>query len=76
MNAWYFLDPDNRKDDPENGLFCCRCKRKVKATQAVTSFISVEMHPENPWVRKSITGTHLVGADCWETIVKYGEVSE
>lgn len=74
MNAWYFLDPDNRKDDPKTGLFCCRCKRKVKDTQAVTSFISVELHPEYPWVRKSVfKGAHLIGEDCWNKIVKEGE---
>lgn len=31
-NEWYFLDPDNNKKDPENGLFCIRCKKKVKDT--------------------------------------------
>ncbi len=73
-NTWYFLDPDNNKKDPECGLFCCRCKRKVKDTQAVVkSFISVELHPEYPWVRKSIVGKHLIGEDCWDKIVKEGE---
>jgi len=74
-NEWYYLDPDNNKKDPEIGLFCCRCKRKVKDTQAVTSFISVEVHPIHPWVRKSpFGGKHLIGQDCWDKIVKEGPV--
>lgn len=71
-NKWYFLDPDNNKKDPE-GLFCCRCKRKVKDAQAATSFISVELHPDFYWVRKSIFGKHLIGNDCWDKIIKDGE---
>lgn len=75
MNDWYYLDPNNKKKSPE-GLFCCRCKKSVKQTQSVTSFISVEMHPEHYWVRKSITGNHLIGEDCWNKIVKEGIVNQ
>lgn len=70
-NEWYYLDPDNNKPSPEV-LHCCRCKRKVKDTQAVTSFFSVELHLDHPLVRKSITGKYLIGADCWNKIIKDG----
>jgi hypothetical protein len=70
-NPWYELDEDNNKKDPESGLFCIRCKRKVKDTQAVTSFISVEIQGSFPtMVRKApLTGKHLVGIDCWNKII-------
>ena len=73
-NPWYELDEDNNKKDPENGLFCIRCKRKVKDTQAITSFFSVEIKGNCPTlVRKSpLKGKYLVGADCWEKIIKSG----
>jgi len=70
-NKWYELDEDNNKKDPENGLFCIRCKRKVKETMFKTSFISVEISGSCPtMVRKApFTGRHLVGMDCWEKII-------
>ncbi|MCT4135042.1 hypothetical protein HZP67_09920 [Elizabethkingia anophelis] len=74
---WYDLDPDNNKKDLEIGLFCCRCKRKLKE---IKSFISVEQHPDHYWVRINPIGKHLLGSECAkklekvpiEIIVKYG----
>lgn len=43
MTDWIELDEDNRKREPKNGLFCIRCKRPIKETQAFESFISVEI---------------------------------
>lgn len=64
-NKWYYLDPDNRKTEPTSGLFCCRCKRPIKETQCFESFISVEKHPEHPWVRTSVgNGKHIIGKEC------------
>jgi len=28
INPWYYLDADNRKDDPKTGIYCSRCKKK------------------------------------------------
>jgi len=66
-NNWVYLDPDNRKNPPET-LHCCRCMRTLKDTPSFTSFISVEVHREHPWVRKSILGRQLIGSDCWNKI--------
>lgn len=71
-NPWYFLDPDNRKDAPDSP-HCARCMKKMKGSAGVV-FISVEVHAIHPWVRKSIFGKELIGEDCWNKIVKYGEV--
>jgi len=70
---WIELDENNNKKDPENGLFCIRCKRPIKETQCFESFISVEIHPVGfpTMVRKSpLKGKHLIGTDCWKKIVK------
>lgn len=66
-NDWVYLDPDNRPKEPE-GLHCVRCKKPLKQTQSFESFISVELHPENPWVRKSLHGNCLIGSECWNKI--------
>lgn len=79
-NVWYDLDPDNNKKDPESGLFCCRCKRKIKETMCFEEFISVEMHPVHYWVKLSPLGGHLLGSECakkllkvpYETVKKHG----
>lgn len=63
-NTWYHLDPDNNKDEPKTGLFCCRCKRPLKQTQLFENFISVEMHDSHYWVKTSITGKYLLGSEC------------
>jgi len=80
---WYYLDPDNNKDDP-SGLHCARCKRKLKETQVKESFISIELHPIHPWFRKAIATkpipSHLaalIGNDCFEKVIKeYGIMEE
>lgn len=77
-NEWYELDEDNNKKDPEKGLFCIRCKKKVKDTLHLTSFISVEIKGNFPTlVRKApLTGKYLVGVDCWDKIIKRGVVND
>jgi hypothetical protein len=63
-DRWHYLDPDNNKSNPKTGLFCCRCKRKIKETQSFENFISVEMHDTHYWVKPSINGKHLLGLEC------------
>ena len=71
LNTWYELDPDNNKKDPKSGLFCCRCKRKIKETQCFEYFISVKMHPIwGNWVMKDPLGNHLLGSECARKINK------
>lgn len=68
-NRWYDLDPDHNKEDPKYGLFCCRCKKPIKETMRVESFISVEMHPTNYWVKPSIKGRFLIGSECAKKLI-------
>lgn len=68
---WYFLDPDNRKDNPAVGLFCTRCKRSIKSTQSYESFYPIIFHPTNPWFR--IAGAFeksegLIGSKCFNEV--------
>lgn len=81
---WYYLDPDNNKDDPKCGLFCARCKRPIKETQGRENFISIELHPVHPWF-KIANGTKpipkhlaaLIGEACFEKVKnEYGIQSE
>lgn len=68
---WMELDEDNNKKDPENGLFCIRCKKPIKQTQCFESFHSVEVKGSRPvLVRQSINGKYLVGSECWKKIIK------
>lgn len=74
---WYYLDPDNNKKDPECGLFCARCKRKVKENLFQT-YHSIVKHPDPdyPWFRKAIgmEKSLLIGDDCFKKVVaEYGE---
>lgn len=71
-NEWYELDEDNRKKDPANGLFCCRCKRLIRDTNPRVNFITVELSQGYPiMVRISkLKGTHQIGSDCWDKIYK------
>lgn len=72
QNEWVELDEDNNRPDPKTGLFCIRCKRQIKETQSIESFISVEIKGSFPtMVRKSpIKGKHLIGSECWKKITK------
>lgn len=80
---WYYLDADNNKKEPK-GLYCERCKKALKTTLAKESFISIELHPENPWfrianpnkpVQRHLAG--LIGSDCLERVKKeYGEMKD
>lgn len=72
-NIWYNLDPDNTKKDPDKGIFCIRCKRKLKETQSFESFFSVELHHENYWVRLNIKGGYLLGSECAKKLEKVPE---
>lgn len=68
---WYDLDADNNKKDPEIGLFCCRCKRKIKETQSFESFIAVETHPIYlNWVRINPLGKYILGSECAKKLNK------
>jgi len=55
---WVELDEDNNKPDPKCGLFCIRCKRPIKQIKGSLPTM----------VRKSITGKHLIGSECWKKI--------
>lgn len=71
LKTWYELDPDNNIDNPKSGLFCCRCKRKIKETQCFESFISVKMHPIwSNWVIKDPFGNYLLGSECAKKLKK------
>lgn len=65
-------------------MYCERCKKSLKATMAIESFISIELHPEHPWFRVA-NGTNpipnhlsgLIGSLCFERVKKeYGEMSQ
>lgn len=81
--TWYYLDPDNNKDEPK-GLYCARCKRPLKDTQAVESFLSIVLHPVRPLYRlqeglepvpKHLAA--LIGEKCHNKMVKkYGEQTD
>lgn len=75
MEEWYYLDPDNNKKDPECGLFCARCKRKLKENMFQT-YHSIVKHPFNPWFRMAVgleKNAVLIGDDCFKKVVKeYG----
>ena len=69
--VWYFLDPDNKKENPASGLFCFRCKRPIKNTQAIESFLPIILHPTMPWFR--IAGAFekpdgLIGDNCFNKV--------
>ncbi len=69
--AWYFLDPDNNKDDPASGLFCARCKKSIKSTQAFESFFPIIIHPVHPWFRiaGAFEKSHgLIGSHCFDKV--------
>jgi hypothetical protein len=75
-NMWYYLDPDNNKKDPECGLFCARCKRKLKENLFQT-YHSIVLHPDKdtPWFRmaKPLEGNSLIGDDCFKKVTsEYG----
>lgn len=79
-DVWYYLDPDNRKNNPETP-HCARCKRKLKETQSIEGFINIELHPDNPWFRipVGIPKIHykLIGTKCLEKVInEYGEIIE
>lgn len=76
MTKWYYLDPDNRKDP--KGMHCARCKRSVKDTQAVESFLNIIIHPVHPWYRLAGAmekSTEVIGERCHKKMMKeYGEM--
>ncbi len=70
---WYFLDPDNRKDNPAIS-HCARCLKSIKTT----GFVRIVRHYDEPWFRlaemKEIENA-LIGLDCLKYIVKeFGEI--
>lgn len=65
---WFFLDPDNRRDPPKTGLYCCRCMKPLDMRHPIT--LRWTIHPENPWVRLDPTGDQLMGTDCWKQVQK------
>jgi hypothetical protein len=75
-NEWYYLEPDNNKPNPECGLYCARCKRKLKETQLFESFTSIEVHSEHPWFRKNPKGKHLIGSECLKKVMEFGAVND
>lgn len=74
-HIWYFLDPDNNKDEPK-GMFCARCKRGLKETQSVESFSSIVIHPEHPWFRLAKPdekSNGMIGSRCLKICKQFGE---
>lgn len=72
-DQWYFLDPDNRKDPPSNGPYCCRCMKPLTVSGSLAtgiSWTSVTIHSVHPWVKLDPLGRHLLGSDCWEKVKK------
>lgn len=73
-NTWYYLDPDNRKDPPEKGMFCERCKKKIVN---LNSCQPIKLHEENPWfkvVQPMTRADGFIGKDCLKIVTeKYGE---
>lgn len=74
-NTWYYLDPDNNKDDPPQH-HCARCKRLLKNASKGDSFIGIIFHPLNPWYRvaKPLERSNgFIGEDCHKKMIsEYG----
>lgn len=80
-HTWYYLDPDNTKEEPK-GPHCERCMKPLNAH--AESYTAIVMHPVNPWFRiangheaipKHLYG--LIGSDCLAYVIKtYGEQVE
>lgn len=75
--TWYYLDPDNNKDDPDT-LHCARCKRTLK--QSIVGegyFQGIVIHPKYPWYRIAgpfEKGNGMIGGECHKKMIKeYGE---
>lgn len=70
---WYYLDPDNNKKDPECGLFCARCKRKLKENLFQTYHSIIVTKDMPPLFRRAIgleREAVLIGDDCFKKVVK------
>lgn len=74
-DTWYYLDMDNNKPNPECGLFCARCKRKLKENLFQT-YHSIVKHPIHPWFRLANgieRNAVLIGNDCLNKVItEYG----
>lgn len=68
-NDWIELDPDYRKDEPDEP-HCCRCMKKFKGSSDTFIFVEIKYEGACAFVRKSLTGSHLIGKDCWNKIIK------
>ena len=62
---WFPFDPDNRKDPPTHGLYCCRCNKRVEK-----SYKAVDVDWEKMAVRNNPLGKSLIGNDCWNKVIK------
>ena len=62
MTAFY-LDPDFRRDAPEEGPYCVRCQKRI-------ADISKAVHVTVDWNTWMVTegGDDLMGHDCWAKI--------
>jgi hypothetical protein len=65
---WFYLDPDNRKKDPERA-HCCRCKRTLTEHKNERMRV-VRIHTLHPWVTNDPLGDSLIGLDCWKQVEK------
>lgn len=65
---WFFLDPDNRRDPPNKGPYCCRCMKPLDARTPIEHRYTI--HPTNPWVKLDTNGSHLMGTACWKEVQK------
>lgn len=64
---WYYLDPDNRVDEPEHtAMFCCRCHKTLQGVGGTV----VEVSRDGWWVRNNPLGKSLMGRDCMKITFK------
>lgn len=70
---WVFLDPDNRRNPPETGLWYCRCNKRLKTNETgIVCDVSYEVpgNEDAPMVRLNPLGKSIIGSYCWNEINK------
>lgn len=59
----YFLDPDFRREPPDEGAYCVRCQKPIHdPAKAIRVTVDWER------VRVKEGGDELMGRDCWKAI--------
>ena len=59
----YSLDPDFRRNAPEEGAYCVRCQKPIKGKSIK---VSVDWDTWAVW--QDDAGEHLMGPDCWKVV--------